>query len=43
VCNSETTDQFKDGDKKTFKIPSAWETVTEAEEPKTIRGYGYVV
>jgi hypothetical protein len=30
----DTTDQAKDGGKKSFKVPSAWEKVMEAEEPK---------
>jgi hypothetical protein len=34
VCNSETTDQGKDGGKKSFEVPSAREKVKEAEEPK---------
>jgi hypothetical protein len=34
VFNSETTDQAKDGGKKSFDVPSAREKVTEAEEPK---------
>ena len=32
--NSETTDQAKDGGKKSFKVPSAREKVKEAKEPK---------
>ena len=34
MCNSETTDQAKDGGKKSFEVPSAREKVKEAEEPK---------
>jgi hypothetical protein len=34
VRNSKTTDQAKDGGKKSFKVPSAREKVKEAEEPK---------
>jgi hypothetical protein len=30
----ETTDQAKDGGKKSFKVPSARKKVKEAEEPK---------
>jgi hypothetical protein len=30
----DTTDQAKDGGKKSFKVPSAREKVKEAEEPK---------
>jgi hypothetical protein len=30
----ETTDQAKDGDKKSFEVSSAWEKDKEAEEPK---------
>jgi hypothetical protein len=30
----ETTDQAKDGSKKSFEVPSAWEKVKEVEEPK---------
>jgi hypothetical protein len=33
VRSSETTDQAKDGG-KSFEVPSAWEKVKEAEEPK---------
>jgi hypothetical protein len=29
-----TTDQTKDGGKKSFEVPSAWEKVKEVEEPK---------
>jgi hypothetical protein len=36
---SETTDQAKDGCKKSFEVPSAREMVKEAEEPKA-RGEG---
>jgi hypothetical protein len=32
--NSETTDQAKDGGKKSFEVSSAREKVKEAEEPK---------
>jgi hypothetical protein len=34
VWNSETSDQAKDGGKKSFKVRSAREKVKEAEEPK---------
>ena len=34
VRNSETTDQAKDGGKKSFEVPSAREKVKEAVEPK---------
>ena len=34
VRNSETTDQAKDGGKKSFEVPSAREKVMESEEPK---------
>jgi hypothetical protein len=34
VHNSETTDQSKDGGKKSFEVPSAREKVKEVEEPK---------
>jgi hypothetical protein len=34
VHNLETTDQAKDGGKKSFEVPSAQEKVKEAEEPK---------
>jgi hypothetical protein len=34
VRNSETTDQAKDGGKKSFKVPSAWEKVKETRNPK---------
>jgi hypothetical protein len=30
----ETTDQIKDGGKKSFEVLSGWEKVKEAEEPK---------
>jgi hypothetical protein len=30
----ETTDQAKDGDKKSFEVPSARKKVKEADEPK---------
>jgi hypothetical protein len=36
VRNSETTDQTKYGGKKSFEVPSAWEKVKEAEEPKAM-------
>ena len=32
--SSETTDQAKDGGKKSFEVPSARENFKEAEEPK---------
>ena len=32
--NSETTDQAKDGGKKRFEVPSAWEKVKETRNPK---------
>jgi hypothetical protein len=34
VHNSEATDQAKDGGKKSFKVPSAWEKVKETRNPK---------
>jgi hypothetical protein len=34
VRNSETTDQAKDGGKKSFKVLSAREKVKDTEEPK---------
>jgi hypothetical protein len=34
VHNSETTDQAKDGGKKSFEVSSAWEKVMKVEEPK---------
>ena len=34
VCNSETTDQAKDGGKKSFEVPSAREKVKETRNPK---------
>jgi hypothetical protein len=34
VRNSKTTDQAKDGGKKSFEVPSAQEKVKETEEPK---------
>jgi hypothetical protein len=34
VCNSDTTDQAKDGGKKSFEVPSTREKVKETEEPK---------
>jgi hypothetical protein len=30
----ETANQAKDGSKKSFEVPSAWEKVKEAKEPK---------
>jgi hypothetical protein len=36
VRNLETTDQTKDGGKKSFDVPSAREKVKEAEEPKAM-------
>jgi hypothetical protein len=35
VHNSETTDQAKDGSKKSFEVPSAREKVKETTNPKT--------
>jgi hypothetical protein len=35
VHNLETTDQAKDGCKRSFEVPSSWEKVKEAKEPKT--------
>jgi hypothetical protein len=35
VYNSETTDQAKDGGKKSFEVSSAWEKVNKVEEPKS--------
>jgi hypothetical protein len=32
MCNLETTDQDKDGCKKSFEVPSAWEKVMVEEE-----------
>ena len=32
--NSETTDQAKDGSKKSFEVPSAWDKVKETRNPK---------
>ena len=32
--SSETTDQAKDGGKKSFEVPSAREKIKETEEPK---------
>jgi hypothetical protein len=34
VRNSETTDQAKDGGKKSFEVPSPWEKVKETKNPK---------
>jgi hypothetical protein len=34
VCNLETTDQAKDGGKKSFKALRAWEKVKETRNPK---------
>jgi hypothetical protein len=34
VRNSETTDQAKDGGKKSFEVPSAREKVMETRNPK---------
>jgi hypothetical protein len=34
VRNSETTDQAKDGGKKSFKVPSAREKIKETRNPK---------
>jgi hypothetical protein len=34
VSNSETTDQAKDGGKKSFEVPSAWEKVKETRNPR---------
>jgi hypothetical protein len=34
VRNSETIDQAKDGDKKSFEVPSAQEKVKETRNPK---------
>ena len=34
VHNLETTDQTKDGSKKSFEVPSAREKVKETKEPK---------
>jgi hypothetical protein len=34
VRKSETTDQAKNGGKKSFEVPSAREKAKEAEEPK---------
>jgi hypothetical protein len=34
VCNSGTTDQAKDGGKKSFEVPSAREKVKETRNPK---------
>jgi hypothetical protein len=34
VSNSKTINRSKDGGKKSFEVPSAWENVKEAEEPK---------
>ena len=34
VCNSETTNQAKDGGKKSFEVSSVREKVKEVKEPK---------
>jgi hypothetical protein len=34
VHSLETTDQTKDGSKKSFEVPSAWEKVKETRNPK---------
>jgi hypothetical protein len=34
VRNSKTTDQAKNGGKKSFEVPSAWEKVKETRNPK---------
>jgi hypothetical protein len=34
VRNSETSDQAKDGGKKRFEVPRAWEKIKKTEEPK---------
>jgi hypothetical protein len=34
VHNSETTNQAKDGSKKSFEVPSAWEKVKETRNPR---------
>jgi hypothetical protein len=34
VRNFETTDQAKDGGKKSFEVSSAWEKVKETRNPK---------
>jgi hypothetical protein len=34
VRNLETIDQAKDGGKKIFEVPSAWEKVKETRNPK---------
>jgi hypothetical protein len=34
VCILEITGQTKDGGKESFEVPSAWEKVKEAKEPK---------
>ena len=34
VRNSETTNQSKDGSKKSFEVPSAWEKVKETRNPR---------
>jgi hypothetical protein len=34
VHNSETTDQAKDGSKKSFEVLSAWEKVKETRNPR---------
>jgi hypothetical protein len=37
VRNSETSDQVKDGGKKSIEVPSAHEKVKEVEDPKARR------
>jgi hypothetical protein len=34
VHNLETTNQAKDGSKKSFEVPSAWEKVKEIRNPR---------
>jgi hypothetical protein len=34
VHNSETTDQAKNGSKKSFEVPSAWEKFKETRNPR---------
>ena len=34
VRNSETSNQAKDGSKKSFEVPSAWEKVKETRNPR---------
>jgi hypothetical protein len=38
VHNLETTDQAKDGGKKSFEVLREWEQVKEAEGPNNARG-----